>query len=576
MAFNLQDLFINILNMSITGTYVILFVLLIRLLLKKAPKVFSYSLWGVVLYRLICPYSFSSAFSLLKSISPSSGRTEHIPINLGLMSQPQVDMGINGVNNIINSSLPAATPYASINPMQVIMAISSIVWIIGVLTMTVYSITSYIMLQKKMHTAILVRANVFVCENVKTPIVLGIVKPKIFLPADISENEKMYILKHEQTHIKRLDYLVKPFAFMVLCVHWFNPLVWLSFAMMSRDMEMSCDEKVIKELGNEIKREYSTSLLSMAVNRRPISGSPLAFSETNVGKRIKNVLNYKKPSFWIVLVAAISVVVMGIGLISDPKDEKSELELKAQAYLTYRTEYVGDASKVGGIINELSFPGKVTYDHFELKTSNNPYGINIYLKTGNGMLDDAMVSDYVQYQKNSLLLFSLIGNVDEVIYNLSDGSKSNTMLFSRNWANNITDMDIWKTSESQITYEEFLNQLEGGNFKLMESNKVGKYSLFSHEEILKVIMSSPLSSSNPNDYISAHQNEYDSIIKYGGTDALEYMLQQFKNGDVKNDLRGQIMMRLCKQLLGSKNNVSDDSLLPLEWYSKLDIKEQTD
>ncbi len=576
MEFNLQNMFMSILNMSVTGTYVILFVLLIRFPLKKVPKIFSYSLWGVVLFRLVCPFSFSTAFSLLKSISFSSSKTEPMPIHVGIMGQPSVDVGINRVNNTINSSVPAATHYASNNPMQIIIAIISVVWIIGVIIMLVYSITSYILLKKKVRKTISVCDNVFECENIQTPFVLGILKPKIYLPAGLTASEKTYILKHEKTHIKRLDYLVKPFAFLVLCIHWFNPFVWLSFIMMSRDMEMSCDEKVIKELGNVIKREYSTSLLLMSVDRTLISGSPLAFGESNVKRRIKNVLNYKKPSFWVVIVAAILVVLIGVGLISNPKIEKKSSVSKSQSYLNNRTEYVGNNSKVCGIINLLTFPTQVSYEHFELQTGNKPYGVTIYLKTEADRLDDAMASDNMQYQKNSLVLFSLIGNADEIIYKLSDGSKSNTLQFSRAWANKTMNMDVWKSSESQSNYNAFINKLEAKFSKNTDiTAETGKNSSFSVEENLKTIMSSPLDSSNPNDYIYAHKNEYEKIIKYGGKDALDYMMLQFKTGKVNNDLKGQIMMRLCKELLGKKDNVSDERLLPLDWYSRLNISEQT-
>lgn len=488
MGLNLQNLFVSVVNMSITGTYVILFVLLIRFPLKKAPKIFSYSLWGAVLFRLVCPYSFSTAFSLLKSISFSGSKTEVIPIDIGLMGHPSVDVGINRVNNVINSVLPAATPYASINPMQFILSIFSIVWIIGVLIMTVYSITSYILLKKKIQSATLVYDNVFECESIQTPFVLGIIKPKIYMSSGLSSNEKAFILKHEQTHIKRLDYLVKPFAFLVLCLHWFNPFVWMSFIMMSRDMEMSCDESVIKELGNGIKREYSTSLLAMALNTRLISGSPLAFSESDVKRRIKNVLNYKKPSLWVVFAFVIIVVVIGIGLISNPKIEKSDLESRSETYLNNRTEYIGNASKVGGIISLLNFPADVTYDHIELQTGTEPYGVTIYLKNVIGTLDDAMVSDYTNYQKNALILFSLIRNADEVIFNLSDGNKSNTMQFSRVWANGMVNGEIWGSSENQSFFEEFLRKLDSGAFDLIEESKQGKNPF---EENLKIIMSSP-------------------------------------------------------------------------------------
>ncbi len=522
----LQNLFIHIMNMSITATYVILFVLAIRFLIKKAPKIFSYWLWAFVLFRLVCPFSFSSAFSLLKSISPSSGANEHIPMNIGYMAFPEVDMGINGVNRIINSSLPAATPYASVNPIQIMMAVLSFVWVVGVLMMIAYGIISYIDLKSKMNMAVSVsqdelaarscsqfqsQERVFVDEKLKSPFVLGIFKPTIYLPSGLSDHETMHILIHEQTHIKRSDPLVKLFAFGVLCIHWFNPFVWLSFVMMSRDMEMSCDEKVIKDLGSEAKSEYSTSLLSMALSRSFISGSPLAFSESNVGMRIRNVLNYKKPLFWMVLAVAVLVVAVGVGLISNPTDENIEAALKSETYMNDRTEYVGNASKVTGIINKLTFPGDVSYDHIELQTENKPYAITIYLQTDEGMLDEAMVSDSVQYQENTLMLFSLIGNADEIIYNLSDGSKSNTMLFSRSWANTVIGGDIFKTSENHSSYVKFLSRLEGGAFNLMPSFEVGSPSSISVEKNLKAIMSSPQYSSNTKDYILAHQHEADSM-----------------------------------------------------------------
>lgn len=314
----LSALFFSILNMSITTSYVILFVMIARLLLKKAPKIFSYALWAVVLFRLLCPFSFSSAFSFLKAITPSSGKMDYIPSDVGMMVQPQIETGIGKVNSIINGSLPAATPYASANPMQIIMFILSVIWVLGVLILVIYSVASYFLLKRKVSTAMLLQDNVFECESIAAPFVLGIIRPKIYLPIGLAETEKSFILKHEQTHIRRFDYIVKPLAFLVLCIHWFNPLVWISFVLMSRDMEMSCDEQVIKELGTEIKKEYSTSLLSLATNRKVISGSPLSFGETGVKGRIKNVLNYQRPALWVIVAGVIVVAAMGMGLSSNP------------------------------------------------------------------------------------------------------------------------------------------------------------------------------------------------------------------------------------------------------------------
>lgn len=319
MELFLQKLFLSVLNLSITASYVILFVVVARFLLKRTPKIFSYTLWAIVLFRLVSPFTFSSAFSFLKAVTPSSGKMEYIPSDVGMMGQPQIDIGISGVNSIVNHSLPAATPYASVNPMQITIFILSVIWILGVLTVMIYSVASYLLLKQKVRTAVLLQGNIFECENISTPFVLGIINPKIYLPIGLSETEQSYIVKHEQIHIRRFDYIIKPIAFLVLCVHWFNPLVWLSFVLMSRDMEMSCDEQVIKELGTDIKKNYSTSLLSLAVNRKMISGSPLAFGETGAKGRIKNVLSYQRPAFWVMVMAVIAVVVIGIGLLANPK-----------------------------------------------------------------------------------------------------------------------------------------------------------------------------------------------------------------------------------------------------------------
>ena len=320
MELILQDLFLDMVNMSITASYVILFVLIARLFLKKTPKVFSYSLWALVLFRLICPFSFSSAFSFLQAVSLNTGKMEYISSDIGMMAQPQINTGINGMNEVINSSLPAATPYASANPMQIILFIISVIWALGIISLLLYSIISYLMLKRKVRTAMLVKDNVFECEDIASPFILGIINPKIYLPIGLKDTERKYILMHEKIHIRRFDYLAKPFAFLVLCVHWFNPLVWLSFVLMSKDMEMSCDERVLKELGPDIKKDYSASLLSLAVSRRMISSSPLAFGESNAKARIKNVLRYKQPTFWIIAVALIAVVCIGAGLMSNPKD----------------------------------------------------------------------------------------------------------------------------------------------------------------------------------------------------------------------------------------------------------------
>lgn len=324
----MTTLFIAILNMSITASYVALAVIVIRMLLKKAPKVFSYSLWLAVLIRLVFPFSFNSAFSFLSFLKPNAqantGVMEYVPLNIGLMQTPAVDVGSSGINRLVNSSLPPASPYTSINPMQITMAIAELIWCIGVVVLLIYCVISYLKVINNVRTATLVRENIFETDRITTPFVCGFIKPKIYVPIGLKDDELSYILAHEQTHIQRLDYLIKPFAFLVLIVHWFNPLMWVSFTLMSKDMEMSCDESVIRKMGNQVKGGYSKSLLTLSVTKRGLmSGSPLAFGESNIHSRIKNVLNYKKPAFSVVVATCLVTLIFIMGFTANPADKQN-------------------------------------------------------------------------------------------------------------------------------------------------------------------------------------------------------------------------------------------------------------
>jgi len=311
----LEKIFLQILNMSFTASFVIMLVLIARLLLKRSPKVLSYALWGVVLFRLICPFSFESVFSLLPAkINPISQDIVYAPI-------PTIDTGIPAINHTVNQLLPAATPTASINPLQIWVFIGTMVWLLGMAILLIYSIVSLVKLQMRLKNAVHEKHNIYLAEHLDTPFVMGIIRPKIYLPASLTEREKRYILLHEQMHIRRFDHVMKIVSFFVLCLHWFNPLVWIAFFISGKDMEMSCDEAVIKQLGNDVKKEYSSSLLTLATGRRIIGGSPLAFGEGDTKGRIKNVLNYKKPAFWMVVVAAVAVICVIVGLMSNPMDE---------------------------------------------------------------------------------------------------------------------------------------------------------------------------------------------------------------------------------------------------------------
>ncbi|WP_326907636.1 M56 family metallopeptidase [Sedimentibacter sp. MB31-C6] len=310
----MSELFLTVLNMSLTASYVIVFVILIRFLLKKAPKVISYALWGVVAFRLLIPFSFESMFSLM----PRNTNAVPIPQDIIYQQIPQINSGIKVVDSFVNNSFPAPTIGASVNPLQIYVEMGAYIWVLGIIALLVYSLISILTLKRRLKSAQLIEKNIFEAKNLKTPFVLGLISPKIYLPYRLNAIERSYILLHEQTHIHRKDHIIKILGFLILSVHWFNPLVWIAFMLMSADMELSCDERVLKEMNEDIKKPYANSLLSLATGEYIFNCNPLAFGEGNVKGRIKNVLNYKKPRFWVVVLAAIVALAIGIGLLVNP------------------------------------------------------------------------------------------------------------------------------------------------------------------------------------------------------------------------------------------------------------------
>ncbi|MDP3386940.1 MAG: M56 family metallopeptidase, partial [Eubacteriales bacterium] len=322
-----ENLLLQVLNMSFIGGIVILFILGARIILNKAPKIFSYSLWAIALLRLMIPFSFESILSIIP-VNPD-------PVSRDILYNqvPQINTGISQIDNFVNTSFPAGAIYESVNPMQVWISIGSALWIAGVLTLLIYSLIAYVRLSRKLENAVHDRNNVYISSCIETPFVLGIVNPKIYLPITLASSEKEYIIMHERTHIKRFDHVVKIIGFLTLCVHWFNPLVWIAFYVSGRDMEMSCDESVIRQLGDGVKRDYSTSLLALATGKRFLGATPLAFGEGDTKGRIKNVINYKKPVFWVIVMGLIGVAIVSIGLLSNPKQSALTVEDHAEQYV---------------------------------------------------------------------------------------------------------------------------------------------------------------------------------------------------------------------------------------------------
>ena len=310
----MQGLFIKLFNMSITATWIALAVILIRLFLKKAPRYFTVLMWGLVGIRLLIPFSIESAFSLIPS-------AETVPPDIIYSSSPTIHTGISifnsTVNPIISESLaPAAGD--SVTPMQVISSVAANAWVVGMGIMLIYSVFSYIRIKRKVKEAAHVEGKVWECDGIDTPFILGIIKPKIYLPSSLTAEDKGYVIAHEMAHLKRRDHVWKPLGFMLLTVYWFNPVLWVAYVLLCKDIELATDQKVIKALGEDIKRPYSEALINCSVPRRAISACPVAFGESSVKERVKAVLNYKKASFWIILVAVVSCITLAVVFLTNP------------------------------------------------------------------------------------------------------------------------------------------------------------------------------------------------------------------------------------------------------------------
>ena len=314
----MAELFLSIVNMSISACWLVLAVLLLRLVLKKAPKWIICLLWGFAGLRLVMPFSLESIFSLIPS-------AETVSPEIMTDTNPSVNTGIPALNNTINPVISdsfAPEIGASANPLQILVPIAAAVWLVGMAALLIYTLVSFLRLKKKIGTAVLLRDNIYQSENVASPFVLGIIKPKIYLPFNMNERDVQLVIAHENAHIKRKDHLWKPLGFLILTLHWFNPLVWLGYVLLCRDIELACDERVIKGLDNVQRADYSQALLTCSVNRRSVAACPLAFGEVSVKDRVKSALSYKKPAFWVVVVAVVASVAVAVCFLTNPKKDK--------------------------------------------------------------------------------------------------------------------------------------------------------------------------------------------------------------------------------------------------------------
>ena len=413
----------KLLNMSFTASVAIICVLILRLMLKKAPKVISYALWVIVLFRLLCPVSIESRFSLFGfmdvptlNVTSMTSSMEYVPENIVHTEYPEVTIPVPGVSEIMNDALPDGEEQLRADPLEASVAIGTYIWMIGVLTMAIYSVISYVRLRRRLWIVSPLKENIYLADDISTPFVMGLICPKIYIPSNMEKRQLSYIILHEKHHVQRGDHIMKALAFFALSIHWFNPLVWIAFIYAGKDMEMSCDEAVVKIMGNDILADYTASLLSLATGKTIVAGMPLAFGEGDTKGRIRNLANWKKPVFGAVLLVIIVCVVLGIGLMTNPKerdtsDDKdgdfTEEDIKTnEATDSYNDEIIPDVETaenttifVNVEIIPYVWPTKST-------TISTTYGERIHPITG-----EKKMFDYI----------GIAGNEGDLVYAVCDG-----------------------------------------------------------------------------------------------------------------------------------------------------------
>lgn len=337
----MSALFLKVLNISITAGWLVSAVLLLRFVLKKAPKWVRCMLWGLVALRLMLPFTIESKLSLLPSAEPI--RTEAVSVKQAddtlempeLCERVVVRSGIAAVDQAVNPVVEKTGTDA----IGSILAYAPWVWAAGVCAMLVYAGASYLVMRNKVQASIETERNVFVCDEVRDPFILGAIFPRIYLPSGLDEISRMNVLAHERVHIRRLDHLWKPLGFLLLSIHWFNPFIWIAFILLSRDIEFACDEKVVSQLDAEGKASYSDTLLAFSRTHRGLALCPVAFGEVGVNKRIKSVLLYQKSALGIVFVAFLAAAAFAVCFLTSPVSAKAADTNRAAHAQTLSSEY---------------------------------------------------------------------------------------------------------------------------------------------------------------------------------------------------------------------------------------------
>lgn len=539
----MEAVFLKLLNMSIAGSWMIFAVILLRFPLKKAPRWVTCVHWGLVGIRLIFPFSIESILSLIPS-------AQTIPENFVHMEQPAISSGIDVVNQIMNPVLSrqfAPDPASSADPLQIITYILSVIWLIGMALMLLYMVCSFFMLKARMRTAVRVRGNVWQSERVRSPFVLGMIRPRIYLPFHMSSAKMKYVIAHEKAHIRRHDHWTKPIGFLVLTVYWFNPVIWAAYILLCRDIEVACDESAVRNMGVDERKSYSMTLLSFGSGHHTPAICPLAFGEGNIRQRVKNVLNYKKPVLWMLIAAVIVCTAVAVCFMTNPKEKIQKVDALEVAVKEAILEYWKDDRE------EVDFQceSHVTLAELSGERTDEKTGKTIETKEVYALVCEQSVS----YDKEP---FTLVGasSMPAVLsfdmasdgsYNLTDywvpqdGDYNEPSIRER-----FAALPPEVAEEALDTQKYVISQIQDCYTQIVEYGDVDTDRVI--EKLFDVIMASPDETLSPQDIIQAHPVEYRELIFYNDY-TVQYIRSKIKEDKVSGT-EAEVMRRIIAELTG--------------------------
>lgn len=599
----MDGLFLKIVNMSITAGWLILAVIAARPLLKRAPRWISCALWGSVALRLMLPFSFRSMFSLVPS-------TTTVPYDIALMNHPVIDSGMNIVNETVNPTITSSftpDPVTSANPLQILIPAASVIWITGTVIMLAYALISYMRVKRSVAASIPSGEGAMVCDDISSPFILGVFSPVIYLPSSLEGNALKHVMSHETAHIKRLDHIWKPLGFLILSVYWFSPLCWIAYILLCRDIESACDERVIKDMDRDGMAEYSQTLLECSLPRRRIAACPLAFGETSVKDRVKQVLSYRKPALWIIAAASVVCIAILLCLMTDPfssgkLDQRLEISMDRALSDRFHVQDIKDALPV------------FTYDVLGVRRSGD--SVTVYATV---WYEEYVKENYAVRSRSgccvpAAVTFDTSSDTDQQIYPVKEYFEPRDGGFFVSDIRSRFPVTLWRkaisvnSAQRELMKERCLmkageyyrsSSVDPGNGITVPDPaaddmavtqeeldrlriKIGPEVLiltdFDPEAVFLTIMSSPAQSSVPMDYLEAHEEEHKLLLDNKEA-TLRYIFWKMLKGG-QTDLRGHLMRIVLDELAPeSKMDLQTDNAQQYfdEWIREaIRMREQHD